>query len=533
MRTLIVKAWPGFWRRRANRPCARTLEAPDTRPAPNRRTPLTAHLANEAGLTLIEVLIASLIVALIAVGTFSGFNAATQSSSDTRTHAQATLLADQDEERLRGLTIADLDGLAEPTTTARAENGDCIEEVSSGVWHYWSQASTEFCESPTGLSGASYKGTVFSITSSAVPKTPSTSSSLSTCETTGKTAPYLQTTSAVTWPTLGSRQAVTQSSIVSSPSATALLAKVLNQNEEPVSGASLTMSSESPAETVNRTSPASGCVVFAGLQATRVNVDAAESGWINKNGEPSSTPVTVPLTAGQTTEKTLIIAKPGGITAHFVEAASPHKEVPGLTFYTFNADDTVTPNGYVGGSPTTYASTATLAAVLFPFRNTSTKPTKAAEYTVYAGECENDAPEKLAGIKNPTVQVEPGATSSVEVPVAELNILVDTGKSAASPGSPLSSPEKAMIINKSCEKATAHEPATITYKHEVELTSGKLVHPFMPFSSELELCIVMKKSSTAYYKYETTFANTSAAGVKAGTVYMESLTAETKAPSCP
>jgi Tfp pilus assembly protein PilV len=502
------------------------------------RPALSTCLAADAGLTLLEVLIASLMVALIAVGTFSGFSAATKSSADSRAHAQATQLAGQDEERLRGLTIAELDGLAESTTTARAENGDCVEETSLSVWKYWSKGSTDFCENPTGLTGTAYKGTVFSVTSSATPKTPSASSSLSTCEATGHVAPYLQTTSAVTWSTLGSRQPVSQSSIVSSPSATALLTKVLNQNEEPVAGANLTMTSESPAETVTLISPSSGCVVFAGLQATHVKVAASEPGWINQNGEASSTPVTVPLTAGQTTEKTLIIAKPGGILVRFIEAASTHKHVQGGTFYTFNADSTTTPNGYVGGSPTTYAEEITFHEVLFPFRNTSTKPTKPAEYTVFAGECENDSPEKLSGgtIKNPTVQVEPGATNTkpVEVELPEVSITVDTGTSSSSPGTALSKPEKAMIINKSCEKATAREPTTITYKHEMELTSsGTLVHPFQPFSSELELCIVMKKSTSAYYKYEATFANTSASGVKVGTVYMESQTKSTTAPLCP
>lgn len=506
--------------------------------APRKLRPAYARARSEQGLTLLEVLVASLIVALIAVGTFTGFSSATKSSADSRAHAQATQLAGQDEERLRGLTIPELDALVEPATTARAENGDCVEEVSVGSWNYWSQASTEFCESPTGLTGTSYKGTVFSVTSSATPKTPSASSSLSTCEATGHVAPYLQTTSNVTWRTLGSRQPVTQSSIVSSPSATALLTKVLNQNEEPVAGANVTMTSESPAETVNRTSPASGCVVFAGIQASHVNVDASEPGWINQNGQASSTPVSVALTSGQTTEKTLIIAKPGGILVRFIEAASTHKEVEGLTFYAFNSDSVATPNGYVGGSPALYAKEATLPEVLFPFRNTSTKPTKPAEYTVFAGECEADSPQTTSGIANPTIQVEPGVTNSkpVNVELPALNITVDTGKT--SPSTPFTTPEKAMIINKSCEGATAREPATITYKHEAPLTSsGNLKYPFQPFSRELELCIVKKTSATAYYKYEHTFAMTSASGVNAGTVYMENAPTETTksttAPACP
>ena len=62
---------------------------------------------------LLEVVISALLVALIAVGTFAGLEGAGRASADERTHAEATKLAQLDEERLRGLTTTQLAELAQ------------------------------------------------------------------------------------------------------------------------------------------------------------------------------------------------------------------------------------------------------------------------------------------------------------------------------------------------------------------------------------------------------------------------------------
>ena len=95
------------------------------------RAILPRALASQSGMTLIEVLIASVITAFIAIGTFTAFDAAGKSSADERAHAQGTLLTQQDQDRLRSFTTTTLAQMG-TVTTYRAENGMCLEKSGSG-----------------------------------------------------------------------------------------------------------------------------------------------------------------------------------------------------------------------------------------------------------------------------------------------------------------------------------------------------------------------------------------------------------------
>jgi Tfp pilus assembly protein PilV len=530
MRTPYATAGPRFCRwRRVSLPWARAArrsvaagERPDL--------VIRKRWANETGLSLIEVLVASLITAVIAVGTLTGINAAGRSTADTRAHAQATQLAGQDEERLRGLTTTQLGQLGTITTT-RAENGSCVESVSGG-WHYWSKGTTTFCENPTGLSGTAYTGNVFTMTSSATYVTAETGGTKSnlTCETTGGTANYLQTTSSVTWSTLGKREPVSQSSIVTVPTSNTLLVKVVNHKNEPVEGATVTVSGVSPELT--QTTPAGGCVVFGGLSSTSVKVTATKVGWVDQNTEtaPAAKSVTVSKTA--TTEAKFTIAEPGGIRAEFVEATGSHAAVQGSTFYAFQTG-IATPNGFVGGTASTYATSAEIGKVLFPFRN-SLEPSKPNPYTVFAGDCEQNNPTLVnAAVKTPTAQVEPNGITAAQVELPKVTVSVNQGTSA-SPKGPFASVERAMIINKVCESASAARTGAIPYKHEVTISAGSLVPAFQPFAKELTLCVVVHNVTTkGYYKYTKTFENKEPTGKALGSVYPEETTKLTTAPTCP
>src|SRR5689334_6733144 len=67
----------------------------------------------EEGLLLIEVLISAFLIVIIAVGTFTGIDSANKVQQSLRARSQATTLAQQDEERLRSLTTAQLSNLNE------------------------------------------------------------------------------------------------------------------------------------------------------------------------------------------------------------------------------------------------------------------------------------------------------------------------------------------------------------------------------------------------------------------------------------
>jgi prepilin-type N-terminal cleavage/methylation domain-containing protein len=542
MRTLFATAGLGFCRwRRASRPwVGAAVRATGAELSQLLSTPVRARCAADDGLSLIEVLVASLIVAVIAVGTLTGVIAAGKSTADTRSHAQATELAGQDEERLRGFTTTQLAQLP-ITSTSRAENGACVEAVAS-AWHYWSKGTTAFCENPPGLSGTAYTGTVFTVTSSTsyvTATTGGTKVSL-TCETPGGTANYVQTTSSVTWSSLGSREPVSQSSTVTLPTSDTLLVRVLNQKGEAVEGATVTVSGVSPE--LQETTPSTGCIVFGGLTATSVDVAATKAGWVNKNAETAPIAKAVPLSKTATTEDKFYIAEPGNIKVKFVEAGT-HKEVPGSTFFAFQTA-VETPDSFVGGSASTYESKPSLNAskILFPFASTGGTPPGSGPYTVFAGDCEANNPRTVTGATteiDPKAQVEPNQTAEpeVELPKVTVNVYEGTTGSTALP-----SAEHAMIINKGCETAlvrTSTGTASAPYKHEVTISAGHLLEnqSFQPYATELVLCIVQKKSATKYYKYEEKFPNKVATGTTVGPIYMEATGAghsnSTSALPCP
>jgi Tfp pilus assembly protein PilV len=485
---------------------------------------------SEDGFMLLEVVISALLVGLIAVGTFSAFDAAGKSTAGSRAHAQATVVAQQDEERLRGLTTTQLAQLGS-VETARAENGYCLEQVS-GAWHYWSKGSTSFCENPTGLSGTAYTATVFTVTSSAsyVAAEKGAEKAAFTCEKTGSAASYLQTTSSVSWPSLGTRPPVSQSGIVTVPTSGVLLVKVLNQNNEAVAGATVTVTGTG----VNATqiTPASGCVVFGGLPAETVEVNASKSNWVDHQGKsPPAAPPPITITTTSASEATFNIGEPGTIVAGF-ESNGTTVGVTSDTVYALQTE-MKSPSDYVEGTAGGYASSLTLAGIetkgLFPFVKVG-KPAEPAPYTVFAGTCEANNPAKVTEtgekIKDRTAQVEPNLSTPVKVEVPALTVNVYEGTSSSSPGNLLPQSEHAMIIDKGCEKqkVTAQNPGVAEfYKHAVEIHEGHLVQQYQPYAKELALCVVAEIGSKKWYKYEspTPFENKVKSGTIVGAIYMK------------
>jgi Tfp pilus assembly protein PilV len=479
-----------------------------------------ARSASEDGFMLLEVVISALLVGLIAVGTFSAFDAAGKSTAASRAHAQATVIAQQDEERLRGLTTTQLAQLGS-VETARAENGDCLEQVA-GAWHYWSKGSTSLCENPTGLSGTAYSATVFTVTSSAsyVAAEKGAEKAAFTCEKTGGTASYLQTTSSVSWTSLGTRPPVSQSGILTVPTSGVLLVKVLNQNNEAVAGATVTVTGTGVNTT--QTTPAAGCVIFGGLPAESVEVDAYKSPRVDKQGK--SPPPAVPTTISTTSiaEKTFFLGEPGEIIATF-ESNGVTAGVTSDTVYALQTE-MASPKGYVGGTAGSYASNATLTGIegkgIFPFVKVG-KPSEPAPYTVFAGDCEANNPatvtEKGEKIKDRTAPVNPNESAPVKVEVPPVNLTVYEG-TAKTPVKALEGAEYAYITNRECSAGKAQNySGTVPYQHKVAISTGTealrghLEPKYQPYAKELILCVTAKLS-TKYYRNTFTIANTTKAG---------------------
>ncbi len=446
---------------------------------------LAAEGRSESGVTLIEVVISAVLVAVIAIATLTGFDAAGRATGDERSHNQATLLAGEDEERLRSLGAEKLGQLGSETRPI-TENGT----------NYKVESSARFV---------------------------SASKESFTCESSGGGADYIQTTSTVTWPGLGTREAVKQSSIVAIPGSTAMLVKVVNQNNEPVEGATVTVSGA--VTNASQTTPQAGCVIFGALADKKVNVTATKPNWVNVNGETEPAAKEVTLSATSLTSVEFKIAEPGSIAVEFVSNGSS----VGVKSDTFFALQTGASGPFIGGKPESYGATASLSG-LFPFVTVGKPPTEN-PYKIWAGDCEANSPEKVAGITAEKAQVEPGSVTTKKVEVPPLNVTVYKGTTTGE--GVLTTATSAKLTDSVCSSSTALNEEPLVYARTVTINGSGVMEPkYQPYSKEMQLCVVGLISGT-YYKNTATLKNEAKAGTTTSMFLKKTgFTSNTKALTC-
>ena len=365
------------------------MNAPSRPRARRKLLPARLRAGSQSGFGIVEVLISSLLVGIIAIATFAAFDSAGRATADQRAHAQATVLAQQDQERLRAMTATELVPQFTGTTKTEAVNG-----------------------------------TVFTIGSSA--RYVSATNEALTCGTTsGGNADYLQTTSSVTWPALaaGKRPPVTQSSIVTNPPGSSLLVTVKNQNNEPVEGATVTVYGVTSKTTTSQTTPASGCVLFAALAAsdTTVEVGATKGTWVDTQGKVAPGKKVVTLSQTTVTTQPFTIAEPGSIQATF----ESNKVTVGITGATSRTNRASKRRQTLSAASPVARASVTLAG-LFPFAKQIT-PFLPEPYVVYAGDCEANNPETVTAKAVPyqKVAVTPNGVTPVTVDAPAVTVTID------------------------------------------------------------------------------------------------------------
>lgn len=325
---------------------------------------------------MIEVIISAVMVALIALATLGGYAAIAGVTGDQNMHAQADALAQQDQARLRGLTLTALAGSAGNQTSTPTVDNTVFTVVSSSK--FVSGAGSQSCSS---------SGTA--------------------------SADEVQTTSTVSWShNSGGHGAVVINGLVAPQEGGSLVARVTDQNGNPLTGATITLSG-GPTVVSPLTTDASGCAVFGGLDGGSYTVTEVLNGFVTANNATSAT-TTATVVPTQTATANFTMAQGGGVSATF-------STTYGGTSHASSADQIV---AWTSTNPTQYNIFGTASTL---GSNTYASPVATGPnslypgtYTVFAGACSGD--NSTGG--SATATVTGGSTSSVSLPLPAMIVNV-------------------------------------------------------------------------------------------------------------
>jgi Tfp pilus assembly protein PilV len=494
---------------------------------------------SEDGVLLVEVIVSALLVALVVVGTLNGFDAAKRTSVDERNHNEATLLAAESQEQLR----------SDPAST--------FDSPKNSFEHTYTKK---------------INGETYTITQSAsFLNSAGESTTCNATNTNRQETNALRLTSSVTWPQLlaAGRPAVKASSTTTPPTGSTLEVDVGNY-APPTAGVSgvttpikYTPESSSTTSTLQGTTEASGCVVFASLPTTSAIVSVNEKqGFVTPSGAWDPEPKEVEIAPNYTTHYAVTFNEGGAIQAEFtfqnatkwkhkLNNSSTEIEEPVTmdTFVAYNELMEATPDFELGSAKGTYTATSYEPAFgsteagtyahaiatpieatkyphgnLFPF----TEPNS---WRVYAGACTANNPNKLNGaIIDPTGYVTSGNTTTItKVPTAYMQLNVYTGSSSSSKGSfQETTAYPVTITNTGCKSITPdNEPEFNEPKEQQKQTinaspwteyGGHLEHPFLPLGPG-KLCLAYNISSPSakHYTYTSSYE------LKAGEEYVRNI----------
>ncbi|HUO74460.1 MAG TPA: carboxypeptidase regulatory-like domain-containing protein [Solirubrobacteraceae bacterium] len=341
-------------------------------------------MQSEAGFTLIEAMVTALIVTLIAAGVAQALMTGADFSANQRLRSQADAIAQQDQERLKGLSDEQLATLAQTRTVT-------------------------------------LDGTNFTIASNASFLDASGGSSC-----TSKVAAYFHVVTTVSWGQTDTAQhSITQGTILTRPAAGSLLVNVDDEQGNPLQGAKVTATGQTTGSAQSAITDANGCVVFSGLPGLPVQsygVAALLGGYVDKDGNNSPPNVTAAVNAtGIATPNInpLVIGNAGMITAGFTTTRTggvsvPNISAPELSYY-----------GSLSDHMTTFKTVTTAGAAistpkkLFPFVNAG--PIYTNNYQVWAGGCSQEQPaQPPASTGFATVTPGSSVAATVAMPAIDL-----------------------------------------------------------------------------------------------------------------
>lgn len=423
-------------------------------------------LRDESGFSLIEVVVAALVLVIGAIGVFGALQAVGKAGAQERHRSQSYQIAQEDQARLRSLKVTDLLNLDQTRTVV--QDGDSYTVTSK----------SRFTTDSTGTQS---------------------------CDTGVAAADYLNVTSTITWPSMGTRPAVVIESVIAPPNGSfaadrgALAVAVRNSQSNGIAGINL---AGSGVGSFSGTTGSNGCSIFANLPEGNYTLTPSASGYVDKDGNAASS-VPVSVVSQSTNSVALQLDRPGTISATFTtrngSTAVPGTLVPSRadSVMVFNTGMTAAKNfGTIGTriSPR-------LATPLFPF---------ASPDTVYAGACTGNNPNPTGGTPPASVApaiasvtVPPNGTVAAPIVLPALNLTVRAGSApGTSTQGALVTNAKVTVTDKNCSVGGVPIKRTLAAGGTNATPSGKLPNADrgVPWSN-YDICV---SSSTLNKRFTTT-----------------------------
>ena len=340
----------------------------------------------DEGMTLIEVLVAITLFAVMAGSILAFLGGAIRLTRDDRFHMEASTLASRELEITR----------------------DAFASSSRGP----TSIDTNLAVNPSPLPG----GTVGQpLVVDNVPYTVKRtaqwsevgSTAASTCDAGSSVElSYLRVHVEVTWPGLGSRPPVAMDTVMTPPKGTYstltghIGVKIIDAAGHPYDG--MTVTATSAAGTLTESTSSDGCALFAFLTPATYQIKASAPGYVNRNGDPNGT-ATAQVQAGQLWRTTIEYDRSATITAQLVTDAGYALPSP-ISFPLVLGNSALLPSGtkQVNGT-----GTLRTVANLWPFPS---------GYQVWAGACRDNDPH------GGPVTTTSGGTSLVNISLGPVDI---------------------------------------------------------------------------------------------------------------
>jgi type II secretory pathway pseudopilin PulG len=347
---------------------------------------LSSLSAKEDGFTLIELTVSALIILLIAAGVAQALIGSTHFSGHQRFHAQADEVAQQDQERLKGMSDQQLSALNQTRT------------VTLGT-------------------------SQFTVTSTAVFLDATGNSS---CQ--SGTAAYYKLTSTASWTEGTQTPSVTEEAIVARAVTGAVLQQVKDQTGTAgLSGVTVSVDGQNSGYDTSGLTDSNGCTMITGLPTDSYAITLAAAGYVDANGNPSPPGASAAVSSnGVATPPALVLGQAGSASVTFTTAANGGRTLPisgyELSYYGLGGSHMTSFKS--AGSATTPAATVSTppsssgGGSLFPFYSPASGYTN--NYQLWAGVCEQEQPlQPLTNTGAATVQPGGAATASVDEPAID------------------------------------------------------------------------------------------------------------------